>query len=68
MSTSSPTSSYGDQAGPIIPCYRVPMYSGEAQALFLNIRASLDINTFNSFCETILVRWEQIVEEMRQKR
>ncbi len=44
------------------------MYSGEAQALFANIRASLDINTFNSFCETILVRWEQIVEEMRQKR
>ena len=67
MSILSPTSDCGDR-DLVMPCYRAPTYSEDAHDLFESIRANLDIATFNSFCETVLVRWEQIVKEMNQKR
>ena len=66
-SLSSVSNGY-EPGGLVKSCYRVPIHSEHAHAVFATIHARLDIATYNSFCETILVRWEQIVEALQMQR
>ncbi|KAH7357544.1 hypothetical protein BKA66DRAFT_473124 [Pyrenochaeta sp. MPI-SDFR-AT-0127] len=57
-------SSYG---APLDLDYRIPAQPEQANAIFADIHAKLDVASYNSFCEAFISRWDLNVDELRLK-